>query len=98
MGGSAHAPSPVVGMERLAGKGGWREYRQTGGRRRWAIDREWVRNGDGRWRKRGHHRRDLPPLTEEQYEIWKAMRADARSRSGRRNPADAGQIREVIIG
>jgi len=55
---------------------GWREYRRTGGKLRWAIDREWVKSAGGRWRKRSRHRRDLPPLTDTQYAQWKASRAE----------------------
>ena len=62
----------------MLGAHGWREYRYTGGAVRWAIDREWIKTNSGqdapRWRKRGHHRRDLPTMTEAEYDIWKAER------------------------
>lgn len=87
----------VVGMEHVVGKRGWREYRYTSGTVRWAIDREWVKDRSGQWRKRGHHRRDLPPMTEEQYERWKAVRADARSNSRRSTRRPLTLIRELVV-
>ena len=93
-------PGRVVGMEvePLAGSRGWREYRNTGGKLRWAIDREWVKESSGHWRKRGHHRRDVPPLTEKKYEQWKTIRAKARTATGRDHGAGVERVREVAVG
>jgi hypothetical protein len=82
--------------ERLVGKRGWREYRRTSGVMRWAIDREWIKH-DGVWRKRGHHRRDVPPLTETQYEQWKSTRTEARERVRNRVATTSDGVREIVV-
>ncbi len=83
-----------IRAEALVGKG-WREYRPTGGRLRYAMDREWIKI-DGQWRKRARNRADLPPMTEEQYAEWKAERQAARA-AARRATSRVGQVREVVV-
>ncbi|HSH05993.1 MAG TPA: hypothetical protein VLL52_25985 [Anaerolineae bacterium] len=69
-----------------AGRKMWREYRRVGpNTRRYPRDRWWYKTAEGGWKKRSRHRRDIPSLTEAQYEQWKARRR--RQRQERRQGA-----------
>jgi len=77
---------------------GWREYRRTGGVQRYARDRWWVKDTGGKWRKKARHRKDLPSMTEDEYEQWKANRAFARAKKQRRTTRGLSGVRWVALG
>jgi len=78
------------------GQSGWREYRRTGGLQRYARDRWWVKE-EGQWRKKARHRKDLPSLTEAEYEQWKAKRAAARAVARKRDARGLSGVRQVVL-
>lgn len=100
---SARAQAPLNISLLHSGEKGWREYRKTGGVQRYARDRWWIKNEAGQWKKKARNRKDIPSLTEDEYEQWKARRAAARAiaKTQRGQETDSGGIRQhrqVVVG
>ncbi len=88
-----------IEYEVLDSNKGWREYRKTGGKLRWAIDRWYVgKDKNGKWKKKGQNRKDILPMGDEEYGRWKKARAYARNaKRTKKAEQDTSGIREVDI-
>jgi hypothetical protein len=73
---------------------GWREYRNKGGKVRYAMDRIWMKK-DGQWIKKAKNQSGVKPMTEDIYDKWKSARAAARNR--RKSAGIVGSARRATV-